>query len=117
MDELMKNKTPWPLAIISLIVSVGFFSARASPFGRSVIPLAVVLDGQGQQLEINQEERDGNELQPPDKVMDAADVRAGMAIGGRREAGEAGFAVVRIDTFLRKNQAVARSLSGTTEGN
>jgi ubiquinone/menaquinone biosynthesis C-methylase UbiE len=35
----------------------------------------------GQQLEINQEEKNGNELQPPDKVMDAAGVRAGMVIG------------------------------------
>jgi len=35
----------------------------------------------GEQLEISQEERNGNELQPPDKVMDAAGVRAGMAIG------------------------------------
>lgn len=34
-----------------------------------------------QQLEINQEELDSNELQPPDKVMDAAGIRAGMIIG------------------------------------
>ena len=35
----------------------------------------------GQQLEINQEEKNGNELQPPDKVMDAAGIRAGLVIG------------------------------------
>ena len=33
------------------------------------------------QLELNQEERNANALQPPDKVMDAAGVGAGMVIG------------------------------------
>lgn len=44
----------------------------------SLLPL---LGMPGQQLEINQEEKDGNELQPPDKVMNAAGVRADMIIG------------------------------------
>lgn len=41
----------------------------------------LIAPAHGQDLEISQEERDGNELQPPDKVMDAAGVRAGMVIG------------------------------------
>lgn len=58
----MKHRALWA-AILCLLTSVLIAPAR------------------GQDLEINQEERNGNELQPPDKVMDAAGVRAGMIIG------------------------------------
>jgi len=46
-----------------------------------LLTFVLIAPVRGQQLEINQEERNGNELQPPDKVMDAAGVRAGMVIG------------------------------------
>jgi SAM-dependent methyltransferase len=77
---MMKKRALRSLALVTFITSIGLFATRGSAEGPSVIPLTVGMDGQGQQLEINQEEKDANELQPPDKVMDAADVPAGMVI-------------------------------------
>jgi len=77
----MKKRALRSLAVMILIVSVGFFAARGSTDGPSVIPLSVGIGGQGQHLEISQDEKDSNELQPPEKVMDAAGVQADMAIG------------------------------------
>ena len=45
-----------------------------------LVPVLVAL-ARGQQFEIDQEEKNSNEFQPPNKVMDAAGVRAGMVIG------------------------------------
>jgi 2-polyprenyl-3-methyl-5-hydroxy-6-metoxy-1,4-benzoquinol methylase len=50
----------------------------APPSMADVIPSAGTAR---QQLELDQEERDANEFQPPGKVMDAAGIRAGMIIG------------------------------------
>lgn len=77
----MRSKTNRSLAVMVLIVSVGSFAGRGSADGGSIVPLPVGIGGQGQQLEISQEERDANAFQPPGRVMDAAGVRTGMVIG------------------------------------
>ncbi|MDH4270680.1 MAG: class I SAM-dependent methyltransferase, partial [Candidatus Aminicenantes bacterium] len=60
-------------------ISSGGYAGQGFVDGLRIVPMSVGMPSQ--QLEINQEERNANELQPPDKVMDAAGVRAGMVIG------------------------------------
>jgi SAM-dependent methyltransferase len=76
--KTMKRRT---LAVMTVIILAGSIAPRTSADVRSIVTLTIKTDGQGQQLEINQEEKDANEFQPPEKVMDAAGIRAGMVIG------------------------------------
>ncbi|MDH4272011.1 MAG: class I SAM-dependent methyltransferase [Candidatus Aminicenantes bacterium] len=77
----MKNKVSRSLAFMIVIISFGPLATRGSVGGRPRVPLSLGMGGQEQQFEISQEEKNGNKLQPPEKVMDAAGVRAGMVIG------------------------------------
>jgi SAM-dependent methyltransferase len=76
---IVRTKIRRPLTVLPLLISICFFAAKEFPDSHALVrpPLGIP----GQQLEISQEEKDANELQPPDKVMDAAGVRAGLVIG------------------------------------
>ncbi len=69
------------LAVVCLVIPIfpDGYAGQGFADGLRIVPMSVGMPSQ--QLEINQEERNGNELQPPDKVMDAAGVRHGMVIG------------------------------------
>ncbi|MCJ7682530.1 MAG: class I SAM-dependent methyltransferase [Candidatus Aminicenantes bacterium] len=74
----MRTKTCRRLALTFLVISI-CIGAKRSPDIYACVSQSVWTPGQ--QLEISQDEKIDNEFQPPDTVMDAAGVRAGMFIG------------------------------------
>jgi SAM-dependent methyltransferase len=73
----MRISARTPPAVLLFIVSSGLFPWKGSLNSH---PAISPFEGR-QELEISQEEKNGNAFQPPDKVMDAAGIRAGMVIG------------------------------------
>jgi len=72
------NSMSKALRLIFIFFLLDFFSFIA----QEGFPVGPNSDrGQSQQLEIGQEEKEANRLQPPDRIMDAIGVKPGMVIG------------------------------------